>query len=326
MNRIQKIKRNLLFLWHSLFYAMKAGDNEITQQEGNGNNSEVKHQVSADSVMNDLLNQEETEKVKELRDAYYRVLTEADKYHVDVDLHGIIGKDGELSNEGGEITYKIRKKTSADFSQHCKVDETDGLKLRVIQDNKPIQKKLDTSFVVTNNNPFDYLTLIEIERDGFKPKFEIEKIATKVVVKDYTNTDAVIELYLPTQPMDFNSLSALYQSELKKMFTDKNYKTETSDILSISFVTDKAWNSEDLCLFKYDNLKYEGISVFDGSYILRFIGRIVNDGTSLFEKYKTKELDEKYKNKAPKSDTVDISAAEREVEGIDFSKKILEIK
>ena len=320
MKLIDKIKMNASLLWHSLFYAMRAGDKEIFQTSDGKSDSEINHQISIGGVMEELLKQEETEKVKEIRDEYYRILNEADKYHVDLDMKDFL-------DHGGDIHATARRKTSSDFTKHCVVDESDGLKLRVIQDNKFIPKKTNFEVPTGSESPYDYDTLIDIERNGFRPRFELEKIATKIVVKEYTNTEAVIELYLPTTPRQYDSVSALFQNELKKIYEDKNYKTDSTDFISIGFITDKAWNSDSLCEFKYDNIKYEGITIFDGSYVLRFVGRIVNDGTSLSEKYKTKELDEKYKNKAPKSDTIKVDfTSDFNIEGIDFGKQTINVK
>ena len=56
------------------------------------------------------------------------------------------------------------------------------------------------------------------------------------------------------------------------------------------------------------------IVIFDGNFVITFDCHIVADGKDIVEKYKTKELDEKYDTVAPKSSSVDLFAANRKVE------------
>ena len=48
------------------------------------------------------------------------------------------------------------------------------------------------------------------------------------------------------------------------------------------------------------------MNLFDGSFVLTFDCNVVNDGTDLTEKFKTKELDDKYAEEAPKQEAIDI--------------------
>ena len=68
-----------------------------------------------------------------------------------------------------------------------------------------------------------------------------------------------------------------------------------------------------MLLFKYKVLNLIGINKYDGSIVLTYLCEIIEDGKDLTEKYKTKELDEKYAIEAPKKETIDIFTYERKL-------------
>ena len=80
MKFYNKIKRNLQLFWHSLFRGMAAADTVIKAPVGSENSSEIVQQMKTGGVFDDMLQQKETQRVKETRDKYYRVLREADKW------------------------------------------------------------------------------------------------------------------------------------------------------------------------------------------------------------------------------------------------------
>ena len=181
MKFYNKIKGNLQLFWHSLFRGMAAADTVIKAPVGSENSSEIVQQMKTGGVFDDMLQQKETQRVKETRDKYYRVLREADKW--DASNITIVSED-----ENGVIfgnTNSVRKKTKQDFMKHSNVYNPENLSLRTIQDNKQIQKKnnlvggfgavFDPEMVP--NGLTDYDTTITIERDGITPRFFLEKYA-----------------------------------------------------------------------------------------------------------------------------------------------------
>ena len=76
MDILKKIKMT----WHSLFLGMKGADKVIVQDANYGSGTqEIVQQASVDHVMNDFLTQQETQRMKERRDEYYRAFKESDK-------------------------------------------------------------------------------------------------------------------------------------------------------------------------------------------------------------------------------------------------------
>ena len=80
MKFYNKIKYNLQLFWYSLFRGMAAADTVIKAPVGSENSSEIVQQMKTGGVFDDMLQQKETQRVKETRDKYYRVLREADKW------------------------------------------------------------------------------------------------------------------------------------------------------------------------------------------------------------------------------------------------------
>ena len=135
----------------------------------------------------------------------------------------------------------------------------------------------------------------------------IEKYTKKMVVRG-SGDRAFVDLYLPSEASQFGKVDAILISNLFKIWEEKNLRSDLTDFISLEWYSDKAWNSDDVCFFKYDDVKFIGTNIFDGNFVLTFDCKVVSDGKDLSEKFKTKELDEKYEKEAPKSDAVDIFA------------------
>lgn len=66
-----------------------------------------------------------------------------------------------------------------------------------------------------------------------------------------------------------------------------------------------------MCECSYDDIKLIDSNIFDGSFVLTFDAHVIEEKKDLTEKFKTKDLDEKYKYRSPKGNSVDIFAADR---------------
>lgn len=293
-------------LWDSLFRGMADADSIIKSPVKTEDRGEIIQQMHADSLFDDLLRGEETQRVKEFRDSYYRVIREADKY----DMSGL--KMVEEPDGGYEFTGldTVKKKVKTDFMQHPPVYNEDGLKLVTIQDNRRFSKPIVESSLYDIN---DFYTTLEIERDGITPRFKIEKYITKMVVRQENKERVLVDLYLPTTASQFGKIDAILIANLHQVFTTKNLKTDFLEFTKIRWTSYKGWNAEDGCLFEYDDIKAKEINVFDGSFVITFDCRILNNGTDSFQKYKTKEMDFKYENNAARDAAPDIFTIGRQL-------------
>lgn len=303
---LKKIYYNLKLIWHGLFYGMSNAEKIInTPSAMSSDGIEIIQQKSNGGVFADMLEKKQTQQVKETVDAYYRIYKEANKF--DTSSIKIIGED-----ENGIIfapITKLKKKTVADFINHIPVFNPDNAKIRTIQDNRHLEDNY-------NINPaylFKYETILTVSRDNFTPRFEIDKLVKKMVVRECEGNMALVDLYLPSEASQFGKTDAIVISNLHSLMSEKKYKSDLTDFTEFEWVSDHAWNTEDLKLFRYKVNALIGINKYDGSIVLTYLCEIINDGQDLTEKYKTKELDEKYLLEAPKQDIIDIFTYERKL-------------
>ena len=122
---------------------------------------------------------------------------------------------------------------------------------------------------------------------------------------------AYVDLYLPNEASQFGKIDAILIANLNRIWKENDTRSDLTDFKEMWWYSDKAWNSDDICLFKFDDIHFKGINVFNGSFVLTFDCNVVENGTDLTEKYKTKELDYKYETEAPKENAVDLFALHR---------------
>lgn len=305
--------------WYSLFYGMESA-NKILMQQGGGelDPDGINQSIGGGGVYNDMLEEKVTEEVEELRDKHYRVIKEADTYDPTT-IEMTFDENGNPVFNAG----RLKKKTKEFFMKHSPVfNDNNELYIRTIQDNKQIQRKNnllsadeDESDLHIPTGLYDYDTTLSIGRDSIIPRFYIEKFVTKICVRQRKGDDrALVDFYASTKASQFGKIDAIFVSNLYSIWENKNTRSDITDIKTIEWVSDKGWNVDDLCLFRYDDVKYKECNVFDGNFVLTFDCHILDDGKYIPEKYITKELTEKYETEAPKSKSIDMFAAKRKVE------------
>ena len=316
-NFLNRLKFKVAVFFHSLFFGLKAGDEVITESAnyGSGTDSDITQHKEYDDVLADFLDGKETQRVVEMRDEYYRVFKESDKYEVTV--KGLF--DDEGNDLDGEVTVETKKRNRSDFLKRIQVYNPEKLKVRIVQDNKliPIKGNYDADAILNIAEHDQMVPLITIERDGFIPRFEIERYANKVVVRNINDKKCFVDFYSTIYASQFGKIDALFIAELNRIREKKLMRSDTTSLKVIDFISDKAFGSEDLCEFKYGNPVYKGIEIFDGNFVLTFECDILMDGNDITEKYKTKEVTKKYEEKAPKGNAQDIFAVNRRVENDD---------
>lgn len=312
MNKFKKTIGNFIIgiklLWYSLFYGMESANKMLTNQSGDMTENGIHQIISKGGVMNDLLEQKVTKEVEELREKHYRIIKEADKY----DPSTITMTFDEDGNPIFSNTNHLMKKTYTDYMKHPPVYETPDTKIRTIQDNKTFAKENSIGNVCIPDGLYDYDTTLTVKRGIYGPRMQIDKFVTKMVVRNRETEGRVfVDFYLPTNASQFGKIDAILVSNLYSMFETKNYRSDLTEFEGIEWYSDKAWNSDDMCLFKYNDIKLVDINVFDGSFVLTFDCHIISNGDSIVEKYMTEEMEEKYRELAPKSNAVDLFAGQR---------------
>ena len=308
----QKIRTSIVLFFHGIFWGLRSADLTI-QSQTNGDGEEINHKLEVGgNVYDDMLQEKETQRVQETRDAAYRVYREADKY--EVQLSGMREDGANFDDEDSVLTAKATKKASVDKPK-TPVYETNGYKTILVQNAKEYendivtkQKEAETGQVID-----DVSTLIfEVKyKDSLTPRFRVERYIQKLVLKESKEGKLRMNLYFSQYARQFVKRDSLFVAELSSIFAGKRH----SDILeleSISFISDKAFGIEDLHRITLTKIQYVEIVVFDGSFVIEF--DCEKDDLDVVAKYRTKELDEKYAIMAPKHDAVDIGAWQRKIE------------
>lgn len=312
--QFRKIWQYVVFLWHSLFRGMASADTVIQTNAGHGDAFEAVREVHAGSVWDDLLHGRETQRVKEFRDRYYRILRDADKFDT-----SILWKDRKRAGYD-KTPPRLMKKGSEFYSRQPVILNEEGYKVRTVQDNriygKPIPGSLNDAIAAMPKGLYDYDTTLEIERDGITPRFKIEKFVKRMVVrmKDDDNGRRYVDMYLPAEASQFGKIDAILISNLHTMMKEGNLKTDITDIKSMRWYSDKAWNTDDFYLFEYNDVRPEAIHMFDGSFVITFDCHAVHDGEDNTTQYRQKEVSIQYEKNQPKQEAIDIFTLQRKIE------------
>lgn len=280
---LKKIWFKIRLFFHYLSYGIHSADNIAfgDKKENLISGNDIVDLNEKDCVYTDLLNEQITQEVEDVRYSTYKVDRESTKYKY-------VGN--------GEVT----KKNVLD-EKHVNVYE-DEYPIQIIQLNDliPSNKKEAIEQIVKYGKEIkeEEEHPIKIER-YFIPKFKIENKTNKIVVKRLKKDAVILELYISMYNHDKTPETKAFLSELKEIY-ESNKRSDFTDFLTLKFITYKAFGCENSHLFEYDNINYLSTIIYDGNYVLRFEANIVNDGKDILEKYYSERQENRYKNKTKK--------------------------
>ena len=84
---------------------------------------------------------------------------------------------------------------------------------------------------------------------------------------------------------------------VQNIYEKKIKPSDTIDIESIEFVTEACYGSKDIVFFKFGDMVFESINMYDGNFVITYSAYPICDGLDLTEQYRTEEMDRKYENK-----------------------------
>lgn len=283
-----RVIRYIKLFWYSLFFGMKGFDKLLTTSQKSVNDSSVEVSDEYSGVYKDMLEQNVTQEVEELRYKSYIVANESKRYKYIGNGNAIKKSDSQLSE------------------RHGLIDESDNLSVILIQDNSLICEDVLTSLKEVNNRDnkklfYDYN--IKISREIF-PRFRIESYVTKLVLKE-SDGNYVIDLYCSMYPSQFSEKKdRAFLSEVKNIKSGKIRFSDILDFNEISFITSNAWGVDDWNYFSFVDFEFYGIIEYDGHYIFRFGCQSNSFMVNLLDKVYSESVEKKYKNKeAKKSNT-----------------------
>lgn len=267
---INKIKN----AYYGLMYGLKITETEILTQKGgqNDNNISTNQNVDAEKMSRALLNGKETQAVKELRHRTYKIANASENL--------------DYITEGLVIPKQDR--------EHVYVDESEGYKTILIQYNEEMGKGVldEINRIDTYGEQNKYI--LQIERD-FVPRFRIEEFTSKLVVKKIDETHVQLDFYTTIYQNEFKYTSKGFINEVNKIKDDK-LKSDIIDFKQLKFITNKAHGVRDLMEYKFDNIFYNKIDIFDGNFVIKFKAHLKNEPIDLTARFFDKTMDGKYKN------------------------------
>ena len=309
-----KIKLSLeVFRWRLgalLFY----GDKAIFGKNNEDEEDKVKAEVgiSQENVYKDLMKEQVTEKVRELRHEMY--FSERESYHYEY-------KGGGLAEKKGLFDY------SGEY------ENSDGHKLSILQPNildngKLFEgKNLKEILINATKTAREYKYTISIERD-FIPRFKLEEYTNRLVVKKIDDENVILDFYTTIYNSQFNRIHKPFLNEIERL-KNGDLRSEIIDFKKASFISFNAYGTDDLMFYSFKDFKFIGVTEFDGNYVLKFDAKIETYGEDLIKEFYDEKTAEKNRIHAPREGysydmSSDIGREERENEAekiINFLKK-----
>jgi hypothetical protein len=270
-----------------LFTGLRGADKVISGEEGfnTTEGSAIVQQNEQNSVYKDLLKGEITQEVRELRHEMYYSERASKKYQY-------IG--GGLSEKRNEL-----------YVYNGNADRSDGFPIQIVQQNSE-----DTGTLSENLSEKDFRIketrnfTIQIERD-YIPRFKIEEYTSQLIVKRINETKVLLDFYVSKYPKKFDRRQTLFLREVNRVYMgDKHSDIVTFD--KVHFITSNAFGAPDLKGFCYNNIQFDNIVEFDGSYVLKFLADIEADGDDLVNEFYDAIANKKFEEHAPRKEYIPV--------------------
>lgn len=290
---IKKIIKKLRVYLASFMFGIKGAETKALSslgEDGGDIMSNILQDVSDKRVSKALLKGEVTQEVKELRYRTYKVDRESKKYEY--------------------FSPTLAKKRDKNDTKFVKYENSENLEVITIQYNNQIIETVEDGLknIKDKNGRLIYTEPlkkynIKIKRQTVA-RYKLEEFLKKVVVKNYGGSKALLDFYVSKYEDDKNRFSKGFINELKRI-SYKSANNDTIDIDDVSFVTNHAYNQDDMLEFEFNNLEFVKIVEYDGDYVLKFIADIVKNGNDITQKYYDEKMASKYKNKERKNVSLD---------------------
>ena len=306
---MKKIWLNIRLFFMSLFRGMKSADELITDGDKNasGGDPVQEQKTETQSLYAALLRGEVTQEVKDLRYEMYESVRKSKDFKA-------VGYSG-----------KAVKKNHMLEKSPMKIDEEDGLKVILIQDNK-----IDFDGQNTAVENSDAIRKVRVEADAkhrfkatheYRVRHKIESYAKKLVVKKTDEENKFkLDFYLSQYPTEDDPRAIYVIKELESLYSSGSRTSDLTDLITLTFTTDKAYGDDDWKIYDFTIRQYLGIKKFDGNYIISFYASLPESGVvDVSEEFKDAESVKKFNEKAPrKGKNITISDAK---DLIDYKEK-----
>ena len=312
---MKKLIRYLKIAFYSFFYSMRNADKMLSTSNKNDDLDTtgvggIEQQQEQDSVWQDLLKGEVTERVRELRHEMYYAERKSHEY--------------EYGGGGNARKNNI-------FSYKGNVEASDGYSVKIVQANSVIPTCLtDAGVVVYGTNSDIYSSVndvirnrpnsekeyrIKIDRTEFIPKFKIENYITKLVVKTVQDDVVMVDLYVNKYYNKLEATSKLFHAEMERIYQGIDTNTNPGGILyfkRVHFIAKNAFGVPDLTEVSLVDFKFDNIVEYDGHYVLKFFAKEEKQNDMIDEFYNeatAKKIENNEMREGAKINLADIMAA-----------------
>jgi hypothetical protein len=235
-------------------------------------------------------------------------------------------------NDEGNFTYTTEVLNKANELRKIRLDEYDDYPLEMVINNvgkpKASHEDMDgfkilesdkttnilsgelnndsnsgvtTSRVVGEISSDEFFTLISSEPKiqigrECPPKFQLEKYTKKLNIRRIDENTRLLEFYVSKYPNEYDRRSDVFINNVCKI-SENPRVSSIIDFTGVTFTTYGDTGVHDNKSYKYNNLSYDKTVEFDGHYVIKMRGMVIENGLDLTEKYRMKDLDERYANK-----------------------------
>lgn len=303
---LNKIISKIKIFFHYLPYGLKAGDKLITHSnsENSVNNlGGLEEKQEEQNVYKDLLRNEVTEEVKEIRREMYQTERKVHEYKYGGGGRSIKVDDTDGENEENVILHQKNYKISKTL------DET-GIRIvgeKVEIDEEKVNETINNETIEQKNYIFKF---------GYRfiPRFRLEHYLDEVTLREKDEKEVFVDLYIPAYKVQYDNISKLFQKEIENIYNGNS----RSDILSITnlyFITYHATGLPDLFDISLSDFKFIKIAKNNGFYILTFTAVLdkQDDIIAEFIDQKDKEEPEKYQLEGATFDYLTEKAIQEEI-------------
>lgn len=283
---IETVRKFFRTLGYMFAFGMKGANDEIMNQNGSDGDFGIIQNKESNRLSQALKKGEVTQEVEELRYRDYLVSRKS--------------KDYKYIGNGQAIKTKNNVVNKNKFS--------------FIQSNSIICESIEHELNRIGSYGTDRYVFNIIYSDVTKYKIEAYASYGRFTVD---NSNIKIELFFDkTLKNKYDSVSYAILKELKNISNfNSSYQIENNDICTnvrvLGFTTYKAKGENDLVQYMINNLKFVSCKEYDDVFILTYDSDSFTR-VDLTEKFYSKTMDEKYKNKEPKNIDIVYCGIERE--------------
>lgn len=269
--------------------AMSNVEKNAFSQSSEGLNSDINtvQRHTKGQLMDSLINGEITQEVMDLRSRMYNMLEAADAYTTKIvgyDDDGMPITETRLKNKGNELV-------------NVKVEPSDLNVLEFVVKNYDIALSIKESIDMGDKLKINAHKPIKLIKNSIQ-KFDLEQFIVKMHVRNISDTEKLLDIYVSKYPNEDNRTSRLFVSEMKKAL-DNPRILNAIDFSGLEFITDNhnVIGVDNNLEFKYEILSFDKVVEYNGFYVLKYKAKPIINGENIFAKYRQEEFDKKYENK-----------------------------